>query len=93
MAYFNDCKVQDDQCLFTTFNNISYLNCTISDVQISDDGTKIDMYIFDNFGGVNCYDPVFLTVIGKSKYQIMFFIYLIHRTSIFSRKSDNNAIL
>ena len=83
MAYFNDCKVQDDQCLLTSFNNISYY-CTIYDAQISDDGTKIDMYIFDDFGGVNFYDPVFLTVIGKSKMSDNVFIHLIHRTSIFS---------
>ena len=72
MAYFSDCKVQDDQCLLTSFNNISYLNCTISDAQISNDGTRIDMYVFGNFDSINCYDPVFLTVIGKSKHQIMY---------------------
>ena len=73
-AYINDCRVQDDQCLLTNFNEILYLNCTISDVQVPDDGTRIDMYLFGKFGGVNCYDPVFLTVIGKSKYHIMFLI-------------------
>ena len=67
MTYFNDCRIQDDQCLLTSFNNILYLNCTISNVQISDDGTRIDMYVFGNFDSITCYDPVFLTVIGKSK--------------------------
>ena len=84
MAYFNDCKVQDDQCLLTSFNNILYLNCTISDVQISDDGTRIDTYLFGNFGSINCYDPVFLTVIGKSKMSDNVFNHLICRTSMFS---------
>ena len=84
MAYINDCRVHDDQCLLTSFNEISYLNCTISDAQLSDDGTRIDMYIFGNFGSVNCYDPVFLTVIGMSKMSDNVFNHLIYRTSIFS---------
>ena len=85
MAYFNDCKAQDDQCLLTTsFNKILYLNCTISDVQLSDDGTRIDMYIYGHFDSITCYDPLFLTVIGKSKMSDNVFNHLICRTSIFS---------
>ena len=84
-AYFNDCKVQDDRCLFASFNESSYLNCTISNAQLSDDGTKIDMYIFSSFNSINCYDTVFLTVIGKSKISDNVYIHLIYRTSIFSR--------
>ena len=83
-AYFNDCRVQDDQCLLTSFNEILYLSCTISDVQLSDDGTRIDMYIYGSFNSINCYDTVFLTVIGKSKISDNVYIHLIYRTSIFS---------
>ena len=71
-AYINNCRVQDDQCLLTSFSEILYLNCTISDAQISNDGTRIDMYVYGHFDSINCYDPVFLTVIGKSKHQIMY---------------------
>ena len=69
-VYVNDCRVQDDRHHSDTINNITYSNCTLSNVQISDDGTRIDVYIFSNDhvnGGINCYNTVFLTVIGKFK--------------------------
>ena len=77
-GYINDCKIQDDQCLLTSFNGILYLKCIISDVRLSDDGTKIDMYIYGYFNSINCYDTVFLTVIGKSKISDNVYIHLIY---------------
>ena len=68
-AYINNCRVQDGRHHSPTINDTTYSNCTISNVQISDDGTRIDIYIYsnDSSGGINCYNPVFLTVIGESK--------------------------
>ena len=70
-VYVNDCRVQDDRHHSDTINNITYSNCILfSNVKISDDGTRIDVCIFSNDyvnGGINCYNTVFLTVIGKSK--------------------------
>ena len=69
-AYINNCRVQDNRHHSDTINSITYSNCTLSNVKISDDGTRIDVCIFSNDyvnGGINCYNPVFLTVIGKSK--------------------------
>ena len=74
-GYINDCRVHDDHCLLTSFNGILYLSCTISDVH---DGTRIDMYIYGHFSSINCYDTVFLTVIGNSKISDNVYIHLIY---------------
>ena len=68
-VYVNNCRVQDDRHHSDSINNHTFSNCTLSNIQISDDGTRIDVYIYSNDvnGGINCYNPVFLTVIGKSK--------------------------
>ena len=69
-AYINNCRVQENRHHSDSINNITYSNCTLSNVKISDDGTRIDVCIFSNnyvTGGINCYNLVFLTVIGKSK--------------------------
>ena len=69
-AYINNCRVQDNRHHSDSVNNITYSNCTFFNVKISDDGTRIDVCIFSNDyvnGGINCYNTVFLTVIGKSK--------------------------
>ena len=51
-----------------TVGNITYVDCSISTAQLSDDGTRISACIFC---GVNhnksCFDPVYLQVIGPPR--------------------------
>ena len=65
-AYINNCRVQDDRHHSDSINNITYSNCTIFNTQILDDGTRIDMCIYGTNHGIICYEPAFLTVIGRS---------------------------